>query len=483
MTFTMPEMHLAAAEIFLLTMACVVLIVDLFVTDTERRLTYYLSLLSIAGAAAITAFSVGDQAAVTFSGAFVNDGMAYVLKLFAYLITGIVLIYSREYLRDRLLIKGEYYVLALFALLGILVMVSAHHFLSVYLGLELLSLSLYAMVAFDRDSPIAAEAAMKYFVLGAIASGTLLFGISIFYGVTGTLDLGALTSALAAQGAGATENVALMLGLAFILVGVAFKLGAVPFHMWIPDVYHGAPTSVTLFIGTASKIGAFALVARVLAEGMLELQTTWRDMIAILAALSLVIGNLVAIAQTNLKRMLAYSTISHVGFILMGFLVGGPAGIEAAMYYTLAYVIMAAGAFGMIILLGRQGFEADELADFKGLNQRSPWYALIMLMLMFSMAGVPPFVGFFAKLSVIQAALQAGFTGLAILAVVMSVVGAFYYIRVVKLMYFDDREDDTPIAAGPGMQFVLSANGLAVLALGIFPAVLLDLCRAALAGG
>ncbi|MFK7887584.1 MAG: NADH-quinone oxidoreductase subunit NuoN [Gammaproteobacteria bacterium] len=483
MTFAMPQFGFAAAEIFLLTMTCVVLIADLFVTDPERRLTYYLSLASIAGTALITALKVGPESAIVFSGAFVNDGMAHALKLFSYLITAMVLIYSREYLRDRLLIKGEYYVLSLFALLGIMVMISAHHFLTIYLGLELLSLSLYAMVAFDRDSPVAAEAAMKYFILGAIASGTLLYGISIFYGATGTLDLGALTSVLSAEGPDARTNVALMLGLAFIIVGVAFKLGAVPFHMWIPDVYHGAPTSVTLFIGSASKIGAFALFARVLAEGMAELQPTWRDMIAVLAALSLVIGNVVAIAQTNLKRMLAYSTISHVGFILLGFLTGGPAGTQAAMYYTLAYVLMACGAFGMIILLGRQGFEADEIDHFRGLNKRSPWYALIMMMLMFSMAGVPPFIGFWAKLSVIQSALNADFMAMALLAVLMSVVGAFYYLRVIKTMYFDDPEDSAPISAGPGMHVVLSANGLAVLALGLFPAGLLNLCRQALGLG
>ena len=480
MEFTIPQFGFAAAEIVLLCAACVVLIADLFVTDEERRVTYYLSLLSIVAAAATTAFGVGFEPAVTFSGALVNDGMAYTLKLFAYLITAMVLVYSREYLRERFLIKGEYYVLALFALLGIMVMIGAHHFLTMYLGLELLSLSLYAMVAFDRDSPVAAEAAMKYFVLGAIASGTLLYGVSIFYGATGTLDLGALTSVLADQGPAAGENVALMLGLAFILVGVAFKLGAVPFHMWIPDVYHGAPTSVTLFIGSASKIGAFALIARVLAEGMVELQPTWRDMIAILAALSLVVGNVLAIAQTNIKRMLAYSTISHVGFILLGFLTKGPAGADAAMYYTLAYVLMACGGFGMIILLGRQGFEADEISHFAGLNRRSPWYALMMLMLMFSMAGVPPFVGFWAKLAVIRSALDAGFTYLALLAVLMSVVGAFYYLRVVKTMYFDDPEDSAPVSAGIGMHVVLSTNALAVLALGLYPALLIDLCRRAL---
>jgi len=480
MNFELPQFGLAAAEIFLLTMTCVVLIVDLFVHDDERTVTYWLSLLSIAGAAAITAFSVGTHDAVGFSGMFVNDGMAHALKLFSYVMTAVALVYSRQYLRDRLLARGEYYVLALFALLGIMVMASAHHMLSVYLGLELLSLSLYALVAFDRDSPVASEAAMKYFVLGSIASGTLLYGISIFYGATGTLDLGALTSALAAEGPDARTNVALMLGLAFILVGVTFKLGAVPFHMWVPDVYHGAPTSVTLLIGTVSKIGAFALIARVLAEGMQELQPTWRDMIAVLAALSLVVGIVVAIAQTNLKRMLAYSAISHVGFILLGFLTLGPAGIEASMYYVMAYCIMASGAFGMIILLGRQGYEADEIASFSGLNQRSPWYALIMLMLMFSMTGVPPFIGFIAKLSVIRSALAAGFTGLALLAVLMSVVAAFFYLRVVKTMYFDEPQDHTPITAGRSMRLVLGVNGLAVLVLGIFPSSLIDLCRRAL---
>ena len=480
MSFEMPQIGLAGAEVFLVTMACVVLLVDLFVTDSERRLTYYLTLFAVVGSAAMTAFAVGPVEAVTFSGTFVNDGIAHALKLFSYAVVATVLIYSREYLRDRLLVKGEYYVLSLFALSGIMVMISAHHFLTMYLGLELLSLSLYAMVAFDRDSPVAAEAAMKYFVLGAIASGTLLFGISIVYGATGTLEFAALSQSLGAMGGSEGANLALLLGLSFILVALAFKLGAVPFHMWIPDVYHGAPTSVTLFIGSASKIGAFALILRVLAEGMVEIHATWQDMVAILAALSIVVGNVVAIAQTNLKRMLAYSTISHVGFILLGFLARGDQGVEAAMFYTLAYVIMAAGAFGVIILLGRQGFEADELADFKGLNQRSPWYALVMLMLMFSMAGVPPFVGFWAKLYAIEAALLAGYTSLALLSVVMSVVGAFYYLRVVKLMYFDDSEQSTPISAGPGMHVVLSANGLAVLALGLFPAVLVEICRNAL---
>ncbi|NND44642.1 MAG: NADH-quinone oxidoreductase subunit NuoN [Xanthomonadales bacterium] len=485
MNFPMPDFSLALPEMFLLAAACFVLVVDLFVTDPQRRVTYVLTLISIAGAAVLSYHGLNDGRSVTFTGTFVADRLADTLKLFTYLTVGVVLVYAREYLQDRLLVRGEYYILTLFALLGIMVMISAHHFLTVYLGLELLSLSLYALVASDRDSPVAAEAAMKYFVLGAIASGTLLYGISILYGATGTLNLGELTAVLAAMPDTGT-NLPVLLGLVFVLVGLAFKLGAVPFHMWVPDVYHGAPTSVTLFIGTASKLAAFALLARVLFEGMGPLHDAWKDMVAVLAALSMLVGNFVAIAQTNLKRMLAYSTISHVGFILLGFLPGTAAGVQASLFYTLAYVIMAAAAFGMIILLGREGFEADELADFKGLAKRSPWYALVMLMVMVSMAGVPPFVGFWAKLAVIQATLAANFTGLAILAVLTSVVGAFYYLRVIKLMYFDAADEGTelpPIRAGIGMHVVLSANGLAILVLGLFPAVLVQICARALGNG
>jgi NADH-quinone oxidoreductase subunit N len=341
------------------------------------------------------------------------------------------------------------------------------------LGIELLSLALYAMVAFDRDSGIAAESAMKYFVLGAISSGALLYGFSIVYGVTGTLQLDELAIGVREVG---PANVGLILGLAFIIVGIAFKFGAVPFHMWVPDVYHGAPTPVTLFIGSAPKIASFVLAIRVLAEGLDAMLASWQDMLIALAVLSMLIGNVVAIAQSNLKRMLAYSTISHVGFILLGILAGTPEGYRASMYYTLAYVITTVGSFGMILLLSRSGFEADRLEDFKGLNRKSPWFAAIMMMLMFSTAGVPPFIGFWAKLAVIGAVLDVGLVWLAAVAVVLSVVAAFYYLRVVKLMYFDDPTDDHAIEAGGTLRTVLSANGVAVLALGVFPSVLIDLC-------
>jgi NADH-quinone oxidoreductase subunit N len=355
--------------------------------------------------------------------------------------------------------------------------VSAHSLLTIYLGLELLSLSLYAMVAFNRDSYPCSEAAMKYFVLGALASGMLLYGMSILYGMTGTLDIELIANTLAQQ----ESNVALVFAVTFIVVGLAFKLGAVPFHMWVPDVYHGAPTPVTLYIGSAPKIAAFAMVMRLLVDSLGSLQADWQGMLVILAVLSLAIGNVVAIAQTNLKRMLAYSTISHVGFLLLGILSGTQQGYAASMFYIITYALMSAGAFGMIILLSRAGFEADEITDFKGLNQRNPWFALMMLILMFSMAGVPPTVGFYAKLSVLQAVIGIDMVWLAAVAVFFSVIGAFYYIRLVKVMYFDEAEDSQPLAPYFDLRFVLSANGLAVLILGLFPGSLMLMCQSVFA--
>jgi NADH-quinone oxidoreductase subunit N len=466
-------MQAAAAEIFLLSAVCVVLLVDVFLSDRTRWITYALSLLSIAGAAYVTVQYSVDTRVTAFDGMFIADPMGDVLKLFSYGTVGVAFLYSREYLQRRGLFKGEYFVLGLVALLGVMVMISAGNLLTVYLGVELLSLSLYAMVAFDRDSGIAAESAMKYFVLGAIASGTLLYGFSIIYGVTGTLQLDELAVGVREVGA---SNLGLIFGLAFIIVGIAFKFGAVPFHMWVPDVYHGAPTPVTLFIGSAPKIASFVLAIRVLAEGLDAMLASWQDMLIVLSVLSLLIGNVVAIAQTNLKRMLAYSTISHVGFILLGILAGTNDGYRASMFYTLTYVIMSVGSFGMILLLSREGFEADRLEDFRGLNRKSPWFAAMMMMLMFSTAGVPPFVGFWAKLAVIGAVLDVGLAWLATVAVVLSVVAAFYYLRVVKLMYFDDPSDTSAIEASGTLRTVLSANGVAVLALGIFPSALLDLC-------
>ena len=480
MNFEMPDFQLAAAEIFVLAMVCIVLLFDVFSNDPKRRWTYYLSLITVIGAAVVTWFTAAEGTELTFSGTYVADHAGLILKMATYVSMVFVFIYSMEYLRDRLLVKGEYFILALFAMLGIMVMISGAHFLSIYLGLELLSLSLYAMVAFDRDSPIAAESAMKYFVLGAIASGTLLYGMSMLYGVSGSLELTQIAATMSDTGVSANSRLVMLLGLSFVLVGMAFKLGAVPFHMWIPDVYHGAPTATTLFIGSTAKIASFALMLRILIDGLGALYADWRDMLMVMSVLSIALGNIVAIAQTNLKRMLAYSTISHVGFILMGFLAPTSAGVEAALLYTVVYVIMSAGAFGMIILLGREGFEADEIDDFKGLFRRSPWFAMIMMLLMFSMAGVPPLVGFYPKLNVIMSALDAGLVWVALVGVFFSVVGAYYYLRVIKVMLFDQPTDDAaPIEASLSMRAALSVNGLAVLVLGLLPGALITWIAAA----
>ncbi len=472
----MPDFMLAAAEIFLISAICIVLLVDVFLTDEQRRLTFRLAILAIVGTAACSSYFAVSESVTAFDGSFVTDPVSSVLKMFAYLIVALVFMYSRDYLIRAGLFKGEFFILGLFGLLGIIVMISANSLLTLYLGLEILSLSLYALVAFNRESATAAESAMKYFVLGAIASGTLLYGVSILYGVTGTVQLDDLAVHFSAPG---SINLPALLGLAFVIVGVAFKFGAVPFHMWLPDVYHGAPAPVTAFIGSAPKIAAFALAWRVLVEGLGGMQESWQSMIAVLSVLSLGIGSIVAIAQTNLKRMLAYSTISHVGFILMGFVAGAGAGLAAAMFYTVVYSLTAAAAFAMIILLSRKGFEAEKLEDFKGLNTRSPWFAVMMLIVMFSMAGVPPFVGFYAKLVVLSSVIDAGMLWLAIAGVVFAVIGAFYYLRVVWYMYFTEPEDEAPLEADLDLRLVLSGNVLALLVLGLFPGGLLDLCTRA----
>jgi NADH-quinone oxidoreductase subunit N len=469
------DLVLAAPEIFLLAATCVVLLGDLFLKDKDRWITFALSLITLAGVAWVTSVTGFDDRTVGWHGTYVSDPLSTLLKVVACGAVAVAFLYGHNYLQVRRILKGEYYVLGLFALLGIMVLVSANSLVTLYLGVELLALSLYALVAFDRDSGVAAESAIKYFVLGSIASGALLYGMSIVYGVTGSLELGVVRNAALQMEAG---QIGLLFGLAFIVVGVAFKFGAVPFHTWVPDVYHGAPTPVTLFLAAAPKLGSFALAFRLLAEGLGPVHDTgWQDMITMVAVASIAVGNVVAIAQTNIKRMLAYSTISHVGFILLGILAGTSEGYEAALYYTITYVIMSVGGFGVVILLSRQGFEADALEDFKGLNARSPWFAAVMLMLMFSMAGVPPFVGFWAKLAVIQAVLHIGSLWLAIVAVAFSVIGAYYYLRIVKLMYFDEPTDRAELQGGSGaMRIVLSLNGLAVLALGLFPGLLLALC-------
>ena len=463
-------------EIFVLSMACVILVLDLFLKDSERGITYGLSQLTLVFAAVITLSVAGDETKLVFFGTYIADAMGSLLKVFIYLITFLMFLYSRHYLIERKLYKGEFYVLGLFAMLGMMILVSAHSLLTIYLGLELLSLSLYALVAYHRDSWPCSEAAMKYFVLGALASGMLLYGMSIVYGMTGTLDIGLIAESLAGQ----ETSVPLIFAASFIVVGLAFKLGAVPFHMWVPDVYQGAPTPVTQYIGSAAKIAAFAMVMRLLAESMGSLQAEWQGMLTVLAVLSLATGNVVAIAQTNLKRMLAYSTISHVGFLLLGILSGTQQGYAASMFYIITYALMSAGAFGMIILLSRAGFEADRLDDFKGLNQRNPWFAFMMLILMFSMAGVPPTVGFYAKLSVLQAIIEIDMVWLAGVAVFFSVIGAFYYIRIIKIMYFDTAEDDKPLASGFDLRLGLTANGLTILLLGLFPGGLMLLCSQAI---
>ena len=471
------DMIPALPEIFVLTMACLVLVIDLFLNDSNRVVTYLLTQATLLGAAIITVTLHTPGTQVIFNGMFISDSMSDVLKVFIYLITAVVFLYSRHYLAERQLFRGEYFVLGLFAVLGMMIMVSAHSLLVIYLGLETLSLSLYAMVAMQRDSISASEAAMKYFILGAIASGMLLYGMSMIYGSTGSLDITNIGDFVQRSSA---NNLVLVFGLTFVIIGMAFKLGAVPFHMWIPDVYHGAPTAVTLFIGTGPKIAAFAMMIRLLVDGLGGMYVEWQNMLIILAVLSISIGNVVAIAQRNIKRMLAYSTISHIGFLLLGILSGTTDGSSASMFYVLVYALMSLGAFGMIILLSRAGYEADMLDDFKGLNERSPWFAFIMLVLMFSMAGVPPTAGFYAKLSVLRAVIDIGQVWLAVFAVIFSVIGAFYYLRVIRLMYFERPHDDTPISNSFDMNAVMTANGLTVLALGIYPSALMALCATAM---
>jgi NADH-quinone oxidoreductase subunit N len=471
----MSDLMPASAEVFLLTMTCLILIVDLLVKQNDRGITYALVQLTLMGSSLITVGMHQHGIVYAFHNMFVDDLMSDVLKLLTYLGISMMLVYSRRYLIERNLFTGEFLTLTLFATLGMMVMISANHFLTLYLGLELLALSLYAMVALQRDSAVATEAAMKYFILGALASGLLLYGMSMLYGATGSLELGAVSDAIEA---GTANHMLLVFGLVFIVSGLAFKLGAVPFHMWVPDVYHGAPTAITMLIGSAPKLAAFAFVVRILVEGLQPIMHDWSGMLMILAVASMGLGNITAIAQTNLKRMLAYSTISHMGFLLLGILSGSVEGYGASMFYAVIYVLMTLGAFGIIMMLSRMGFEADSLDDFKGLNQRNPWLAFMMLLLMFSMAGVPPTVGFYAKFSVLNAVVQAGYLWLAVVAVLFSLIGAFYYLRIVKLMYFDAPQSHAPILLGKDTTLLISVNGLAVLFFGLLPNALMVICTA-----
>ncbi len=467
----------ALPEIFVLSMAMFILLIDLFIKPANRIVVFMLAQATLLGAAYITMTTHVASVTYSFSGMFVDDPMADVLKLMIYLSTSLMLIYTRTYITLRGMFRGEFYALVLFAVAGMMIMVSGQHFLTLYMGLELLSLCLYALVAMDRDNARAAEAAMKYFVLGALASGMLLYGMSMLYGATGSLNISEVASSLLN---GVQNRPVLVLGLVFIVAGLAFKLGAVPFQMWVPDVYEGSPTAVTLFIGSVTKLAAFALVIRLLVQGLFVLAIDWQGMLIIMAVLSIVIGNITAIAQTSLKRMLAYSTISHVGFLLYGIMSASINGFASAMFYIVSYVLMTLAGFGIILLLSRKGFEADKLDDLKGLNQRSPWYAFLMLIAMFSMAGVPPTLGFYAKFAVLQAALQAGMVWLVVFAVLMAVIGAFYYLRIVKLMYFDEPKDKAAIKSTPEMRWALSLNALALLGLGLMPQSLMNLCAYAI---
>jgi NADH-quinone oxidoreductase subunit N len=474
--FVQPDLMPALPEMVMLGMTCLVLVVDLFLPQEKRGFTLLLSVLTLAFTIGAVLLVAPIDSVSSFGGSFVLDQLAVVLKIAVCAITILVFVYSRDYLSDHAIYKGEYYVLGLFATLGMMVMISAHSFLLVYLGLELLSLSLYAMIAFNRDSLRASEAAMKYFVLGAMASGLLLYGISIFYGITGTLDINELSVAVNTQAW--IHPVALGFALTFIVVGLCFKLGAVPFHMWLPDVYQGAPTSVTLFIGTAPKIAGFAMAIRLLVDGLGDLQVDWSQMLTALAVASLALGNVVAIAQTNFKRMLAYSTISHVGFILLGILAATANGYASAMFYTITYAITSSVAFGVLLVLNRKGFEAENISDLSGLNDSNPWYAALLAIAMFSMAGVPPTVGFYAKLTVLQAVVQVDMLWLAIVAVLFSVIGLFYYLRVIKVMYFDKplEQQTTTIKEALDVKLLLSANSLGLILLGLFPSLLMAYC-------
>ena len=469
----------AAPEMTLLGLICVVMIADLFIDDENRAVTFWLSMASLGVTAIVLYLTAGADRQIVFYGAYVADPLSNILKFATLLFVGVSFLYARDYLRANDLEKGEYYLLGLFGLLGMMIMMSANSLLTMYLGLEMLALSMYALVAIDRQNVTAAESAMKYFVLGAIASGALLYGISWVYGVTGSLQFDQISLALAADPG--LNNLPLWFGPAFLIVGIAFKFGAVPFHMWLPDVYQGARTPVTLYLASAPKLAALALIFRVLVDGLGGLHETWSTMIMFLAVLSIIVGNFIAIAQSNIKRMLGYSTIGHVGFILLAIYTGTSDGYASALFYALTYVVAAAGAFGVIIILSRRGYDVELISDFKGLNARSPWFALMMMFLMFSMAGVPPFVGFLSKLYVISAVLEVGGTWLAILMVLMSVVGAYYYLRVIWYMYFEEGEDKAVLQSSLDTRLVLSLNSVAVRALGILPGGLLAHCVSVLA--
>lgn len=480
MNFIIPTFAPASTEIFILIIACVALMTDLFLGKRLQQAAYVIVQMALLVAFMKNAKHLLPAATeITFNGLYVNDVVGRLLKVFISLSAFFAFFYSRHYVDERQMPRGEYYVLGLFSVLGMMVLVSAHSLLTIYLGLELMSLSLYAMVALQRDAVQASEAAMKYFVMGAIASGMMLYGMSMLYGMTGHLDLAAIHQQIISH----HQNSTLLLGFSmmFILVGIGFKLAAVPFHMWAPDVYSGAPTSVTLFLATAPKLAAFGMLIRLLLEGLAPLAIEWQQVMMVMSILSMGLGNLLAIAQQNIKRMLAYSAISHIGYMLLGFVAGNSAAYSTALFYVIVYALMSLAGFGMLVLLSRGKFEVTNIDDLRGLNSRNPWLAFLMMLVMFSMAGVPPTIGFFAKFFVLKALIDVNLIWLAALALGFAIVGAFYYIRVVKTMYFDEAVSNELIVCDRDMQFAISVNSLALLGLGIFPGFLFHLCQLAFA--
>ena len=472
--FNVAELLFALPELFLLFAISLILLFDLFVSQRLKQFTYYLTQLALL-ITGFLAFNLIGENATIFSGTFVLDSLGSTFKVFILGFAIIALVYTRYYLKAHELLRNEYFILAMMSILGMMVMVSGHSLLTLYLGLEIMSLSLYALIATARDRASAIEAALKYFVLGAIASGLLLYGMSMIYGISGSLDISQISSFASASTLGSQQTLILNFGLVFLVIGIAFKLGAVPFHMWVPDVYQGSPTSVTMFLSTVPKIAAIALLIRLLIDGLGELQHYWADLFMILAVLSIAIGSLVALTQTNIKRMLAYSTISHIGFVLLGFVTGVVDGYGAAVFYVLAYILMSLAAFGSIIVLNRKGFEADQISDFQGLSKHSPWFALIMLVVMLSMAGVPPFIGFYSKLFILQQVVAEGYVILAITAVIFAVISAYYYLQIIKTMYFDDVDKEILVSAPLDMKVVLSINGILILVVGLMPSFWMEL--------
>ena len=472
--FNIADLCFALPEIFLLSAIVVILLLDLYTSQRFQNLTYYLTQITLF-VTGYLAFTLIGESEVIFDGTFVLDTMGSTFKVLTMGFAMVALVYTRHYLKVHNLFRGEYFVLALLSILGMMVMISAHSLLTIYLGLEIMSLSLYTLIAIARDRATAVEAALKYFVLGAIASGLLLYGMSMIYGITGALDIAQIATFATSATLASEQVLILNFGLVFLVIGIAFKLGAVPFHMWVPDVYEGAPTSVTMFLSTVPKIAAAAMLVRLMIDGLGAMQAYWSDLFMVLAILSIALGSLVALMQSNIKRLLAYSTISHIGFILLGFATGVIEGYGAAVFYVLVYILMSLAAFGSIIALNKQGFEAEQVSDFRGLSKHSPWFALIMLVVMLSMAGVPPFIGFFSKLFILQQVISAGYVYLAITAVVFAVISAYYYLQIIKTMYFDDADQEIVVTAPIDMKVVLSVNGILILVIGLMPSYWMEL--------